>query len=86
MENKPEQTLYDDSLLRPMSLANVSEFNNDPTANNSGNLSKMWHQYRSETDERQETASPSNGFEDLENDAISGNEGSENSTPTTKVI
>ena len=68
----PEQTYNDDSLFRPMSLANVSGIA-DPSTDKSKMLHQIWNEHRSPRD----TGTPLNEEED--------NEGDHTSTPVVKV-
>lgn len=72
-----EQTIDDDSMFRPMSLANLPELNNDPSADKSTTAYKMWNDYR-------ESKSPNDDVEeDEEIDENGGQE--EGSTPRIRV-
>merc|ERR1719483_1736309 len=62
----PEQTYNDDSLFRPMSLANVSGIA-DPSTDKSKMLHQIWNEHRSPRD----TGTPLNEEEDLEGDHTS---------------
>ena len=68
----PEQTYNDDSLFRPMSLANVSGIA-DPSTDKSKMLHQIWNEHRSPRD----TGTPLNEEEDIEGDHTS--------TPVVKV-
>jgi hypothetical protein len=68
----PEQTYNDDSLFRPMSLANVSGIA-DPSTDKSKMLHQTWNEHRSPRD----TGTPLNEEEDIEGDHTS--------TPVVKV-
>ena len=68
----PEQTYNDDSLFRPMSLANVSGIA-DPSTDKSKMLHQIWNEHRSPRD----TGTPLNEEEDIEGDHTS--------TPAVKV-
>ena len=75
----PEQTYYDESMLRPMSLANVSEFGEN-MADKSKNAYQIWNEYRG----ARATETPTDNFHDDEEDRTNSN--SENTTPHVKVI
>ena len=69
----PEQTYNDESLLRPISLANVSGLN-DPSTDKSRMSEQIWNEYRTP----REPGTPLNEEEDVEGD--------QGSTPRVKVI
>ncbi len=74
--NFPEQTFTEDSMLRPMSMANVSELVNDPSADKSNNAYQIWSAYR----EAAGATPTTDCVEDDENDQTE-----EDSTPRQKV-
>ena len=80
-----EQTINDDSLFRPMSLADLSALkalNNDPSADKSTAAYQMWNHYR----ERESSliGSPKDHVEDEEIDEHEGHN-NEESTPRIRV-
>ena len=72
LNEAPEQTYNDESLLRPMSLANVSGLN-DPSTDKSRISGQIWNEYRTP----REPGTPLIGEEDVEDDQ---------DTPRVKVL
>ena len=72
LNEAPEQTYNDESLLRPMSLANVSGLN-DPSTDKSRISGQIWNEYRTP----REPCTPLIGEEDVEDDQ---------DTPRVKVL